>query len=205
MEEISKVVEKHFKTILILFATIVIAVPVIMYFIYNECFNRITADGMLSYVGAIITGATTLFVACVSLYQSQRSSEMNDELMAMQRRDKIRPALQMKLHKKDDDLFEIEISNTSCNYAYNIHLFEYLIVSEIKGYKTTKKNIVLGERTVPNAINIYDTNYYTNCEGYPKIIWLIFDDMDNNMLVQEFKLTANNRYVSTAAEYDICQ
>lgn len=194
-------IESHFK--LIVTICIIIAILAMLSIILiKSVFSNVSDDSMVSYIGTTITGIVSIFCSFLSLYENKKKTELEEEMSKLKYRDSIRPVLSVKLNKKEDDLFEIIIENISSNYAKNIYLYQYPILSDVKNRCIEEKLIVFSDRAVPNAISIDDDNYYTMENGYPKRLYLIFNDIDDNQLSQEFMLTPNNEYEALPIEYD---
>lgn len=194
-------IEKNFKLLIVICITITIIAILSVIFV-KQIFSNISDDSMVSYIGTIITGIVSILCSFLSLYENKKKTEAEEEISKLKYRDSIRPALSVKLNKIEDDLFKIIIENISSNYAKNIYLYQYPILSDVKNSCIEQKLIVFSDRTVPNAVSIDDDNYYTMENGYPKRLHLIFNDIDNNQISQEFMLTPNNEYEALPVEYD---
>lgn len=193
--------KKNFK--LFIFICIIITIlAVLSVIVVKKTFSNISDDSMVSYIGTTIAGIVSIFCSFLSLYENKKKTELQEEMSKWKYRDSIRPVLSVKLNKMENDLFEIIIENISSNYAKNIYLYQYPILSDVKNRCIKEKLIVFSDRTVPNAISIDDDNYYTMENGYPKRLNLIFNDIDDNQLSQEFILTPNNEYEALPVEYD---
>lgn len=127
-DKILQFVERHIKQIVILIALAAVCAPILVWLCYSVLptfiYTEITADGMLSYLGTIIGGGVSLFVAIVALYQAGVIHRLGQEQADLKRRQDICPSLQISLSIIGEGYF-LDIQNHSTNPAIGIYLFEY--------------------------------------------------------------------------------
>lgn len=204
-EVIAQCVEKHFWIMAIILATAAIAAPIVVWLFYSVfpafCSTEITADGMLGYIGTIVSGVLTFFLACVAIYQGKRNAELERELADWVRRNEMKPSLRISLIKLEDPtLFALSINNDGTSPALNVWLYDYPTFPIIRGGHSAEKRIGFGDT---DAAGFVIDPYYVewNEDEYPKKIDLIYRDIDNNVLAQTFKCVEGNEYEPQDAEY----
>lgn len=131
--------KKNFSTkLLFLFLVIVLALSIVApiatgiichFFLPSY---TITADGILAYFGAFISSFVAIVIAFISLLQSNKEMEHQDEREKENRLKDILPCLDVSVQKEGEDTFCITICNYSNAPAFNLHLFEYPPISYSK-------------------------------------------------------------------------
>lgn len=189
---------------LIVLTCVSIVAPVVIWLCYSiipiKIETEISADGMLGYCGSVISGTLSLFVAGIALYQSKKARDFEEEKSLKQRREQIKPCLQLIVEKADKSIFKLTIQNISSNSAIGVYLYEYLFLPIVKGNsKATKKFTVNGKSTV--LLNIDEFYCEFSKTGYPKNINLIYADIDNNLISEDYTLNSDDAYIITNIEY----
>jgi hypothetical protein len=156
---------------------------------------------MLTYVGTIIGSCATVFVAFIAIYQGQRTIQLEEMVDAQMRKSEICPSLQIQIEKIEKDFFEITIENNGSQPAIGIYIFEYPFIHNVKPKKAEKKKFIVG--TERAGVLSVDKSYIEyNSKGLPKIITLVFGDVDNNIISQEFCASnAGEEYEARQIEY----
>ncbi len=193
--DINKVVqfiEKKFMWIIVVILLISVLSPVIGCWLGGE---TLSTDGILSYVGSIITGIITLFVAGIALYQGKRAEMADKE----KRKIEIRPNLQIDIKEKENEIFEITIENYGKHPATGIWLYEYPLLSVIKSNDKATRIISFTKDSKAN-INIDESFYEEGKDSLPAEVYLTYGDIDNNLISQNFKLRSDG-YEAMELEY----
>lgn len=205
IRRIETFIDKHFTLFTILLAICVVAAP----FGARWCSLRfgtntkITADGLLNYLGTVFSGILTFFLACVAIYQSQKSAKFEELLNRQARLQEICPHLQIELKKKDGtegNVFDLTVENISPNPAIGVYIFEYSAFSHITGNGKSERKVAFGDAK-STILSIDECYYELNESHYPQYIILIFCDIDNNIIQQEFVCTSDLIYEPKDIEY----
>ncbi|NCE97591.1 hypothetical protein [Emergencia sp. 1XD21-10] len=176
-------IEKHFTWIIVVIILISVGSPVIACWLGKE---TLSTDGILSYVGSIITGIITLFVAGIALHQGKRAELVDKE----KRKNEIKPNLRIEVKEIENETFEIDIENFGNHHTIGVYLYEYPFSSVIRSNDMTKRIISFSRKTGVD-ISIDESFYERGKDSLPKEIYLIYGDIDNNLISQEFKLTSD--------------
>lgn len=203
---IYKVVEKHYKKIIIMLLILIIIVPILVWLFYSfldiPVYTDISADGMLGYLGSIIAAFASLLVAIVAVWQVKRTIDAEKQLASAERRKTICPSIQIEVKEllEADGVFELTIHNTSNYAAEGIWLYEYAFLPFIKPNESKKKRFSLG--TSAKGDLIVDESYCDiTTDGYPEVITLIYSDIYKNTISQDFICTEAHIYEGKECEY----
>lgn len=200
--------KKNFSTkLLFLFLVIVLALsviaPIATGIIYHLLFTSrrvFTADGILAYFGAFISSFVAIVIAFISLLQSNKEMERQDEKEKENRLKDILPCLNVSVQKEGEDTFCITICNYSNSPAFNLHLFEYPLFPIVSHKKErTRKFRLDSKQSVDLCI---ESSYFEiNRHGLPTSLQLLYNDKDGNLISQDFVWHHDTVYEKDPEEY----
>ena len=102
LERLTKFIEDHFRGVLTTALLVAVVVPLAVWLVHrafqrsDSCgFFGVSADGFLSYAGAIFSGFMSLLVAMIALVQGKRAAEAEEERAYETRRNEVRPSLKI--------------------------------------------------------------------------------------------------------------
>ena len=162
-----------------------------------------TAMGVLQYLGTLLCGTATVYVASKALTESKRANDLSDDLATSKRRQEIAPYLTPSVENRNANWIELHVTNQTGNPALGVLFNGYDFVSIIRGGKAVERFVSFGkceDHEIP-AIAIPASEIGETDEGYPRRIELIYCDIDNNVICQTFALTENYDYVQVSYEY----
>lgn len=169
--------EKHIKHIIFIILIAVLLLPIFIFLLYDVfpdiISTEISADGMLSYAGAVLGGFIALFIAFIGICQNEKQEFEEIE----KRKREIKPNLSIELYPIDE-YFQLIISNNGNTSALHIFLEDKYIFSLIKPNETKAVDL-----TVNEVFGVCLDECEKNCNfEYPKNIFLIYSDIDWNII-----------------------
>ena len=205
IDMLSSFFEKHFKKVIAVLVISILVVPIIIWLCYSVFPTFIptnfSADGLLNFFGTLVGSFSALLVGMVALYQGKKTIDITEELEIQKRRDEIRPYLQVQLCCIDRNLFEIIIVNHSTHPAIGVYIFENALFSAVSGSETKRKQLSFGEYN-STILAVDDYWYELNQNNYPKSINIVYFDVDNNIISQDFRyIGAGNPYEASNIQY----
>ena len=203
--QLTNFIESHFHSILTTSLLCIIAVPLVIWLIPSifECndsrsFFGVSADGLLTYIGAIFSGLMSLLVAIVALVQGKRVAEADDERVREARRNEVRPSLQIEVKADKERSFSLTIENL-CDYAaLDVYLFTAPFVRVVSKGRKIKKKFSIGYMS-PNIFVVDESECSLNANGLPKELFFCFEDVDGNTWTQEFRYNVDGYFSSDGA------
>lgn len=184
IKDIQRKHKKHqhiFLIVIGIVAFILIVAPIVRHFVCGS----FSGDGLLGYYGSIIGSAISLAVAYSAYIQSKQLAEAEEDRAREQRWAEIRPSLQIKVERIENDTYCLYITNNSKYNAINVFLYEYAFLPNVPANKTARKFFTESENISKYQ---YVDPYYFNglCDDLPKTLWLTYSDIDNNQMQTEF-------------------
>jgi hypothetical protein len=210
-QSIANFIKKHLIKCIVFFIICAVVMPIIVMLAYRYSWhliqpNEITADGMLSYIGAIFGGALTLFVAIIAIAQGYSTFRSESERLYKKRRDHIIPNLQIAL--RYDEKIELQISNLGDYAAINIYTYGYSFLFHfIKAGDTRTIKISFEDASENETESAIDgLGFGIDEDDFLKKINLFYSDIDNNYYNQYFVRDSANGtnsycYDALPAEY----
>ena len=175
--------------------------------LHFESLTKITADGLLAYLGVVIASFLSALGIAAAFYQMRKQHEYDCIQDIEQRKREIAPHLLLKIENEDEYLV-CSITNLNKYPAMDLYLFQYRFCDVILGNATERIKLVFSchKNDVPDAIRIEDAavNFSLKENEFPPEIDLIFGDIDDNTILQTFKLSKEDNkltYYSTSIEY----
>ncbi len=195
---------RYFGVMIVVYVAVVVIIPILVCIIKSLLMHKIvmdiSTDGLLSYFISAVCGLLTLVLSMIAVLQSEKIAQMEDERAIETRRSEVLPHIHVHLKRKDEDVFELTVHNYGENTATDMYLFEYMFFPYIRGHESVAKEI--SYNVEKNAFSVADPSFLKlNAEGYPSYIQLIYKDMDQNMISQEFRYISDAEYESQQAEY----
>lgn len=189
-------VKNHALKISFIFVLIVVIVPIIFWAIMHFAFKRImTIDALLGYAGSVIGGCISLFIAFIGIFENEKRKEEQERLQSDLRRLQIKPILSLKYEFNEDSTSIVfTINNASDNKAFFVYFYDKSIASfiDISHPRTIKVSI---DDYNTDANVILDSKYCpTNDLGLPKTITLVYTDIDNNTIMQDFRYCTDESF-----------
>lgn len=176
-------------------AFILIVAPIVRHFVCGS----FSGDGLLGYYGSIIGSAISLAVAYSAYVQSKQLAEAEEDRAREQRWAEIRPSLQIKVERIENDKYRLYITNSSKYNAINVFLYEYAFLPNVPANKTVEKIFTESENT--SKYQYVDPYYFDGlCDDLPKTLWLTYSDIDGNQMQSEF-IRRCGIYESTPPDY----
>lgn len=204
INNIVKIIEKYYKTILIVAAMTVVLVPVLVWLFYSVLDIRIetdiSADGMLAYIGTIFNSIISLFIIFLSIYESKKRTDLEEEKRIDIRRKEIHPDLYISINKLVANKYSLKISNCSDNSAVDVYVYEYRIFPVVKANSDVCKEIFLGGDN-EKGIVIDESYFDLNDDEYPKAIVLGYYNTDHEMVTDTFRCIGDGLYQRRETEY----
>lgn len=179
--------------IIIILLLIPIITVLIYYFLGSEGDTIISADGILSYCSASIGSIASLILAGVAIYQGYDSQKTHEELERQKRRSDIYPYFSIVVNKSEE-VYEMIITNSSCNTAEKIYLFDCMVLDRLEPGNTKSVKFTYNEEMAISGV-VYVESYkmrFTE-KGYPKLILLQCCDIDGNNLAIEYIVSDKNK------------
>lgn len=194
-ELISIFIEKHLKKGVLILVVATILIPFIVWLLYALppiIHTDISADGILAYLGVVLSGSVSLLVACIALYQSNKIVELQKEVDLENRLDKILPRLQINIEHKND-YYTISVINYGEFPAIQIYLYEYLLFQTVEINKKKSKHFSFNSEN-KSILNVDE--FYFNINDRSQIMGLeiYYYDVDGNFIAQEFTLNDDGGY-----------
>lgn len=188
---------KHNNGYIVVFVVITLIVsvlsPIIIQMVHKQ---RLSPDGLLSYLGALLGGIISLFIAYIGIKETRKAT---DKSMILQKEsfDKQYGTLLNKRLAQIKPFLELKIND---GYIYITNYSEYpalncLIDSDL--FENSLQSIVKNEEI--KIAEIIDNN------DYPSSISLIYRDVDGNMLAEDYKMIiiADKRmYELSSSDYE---
>lgn len=205
LERLTKFIEDHFRGVLTTALLVAVVVPLVVWLVHrafqrsDSCsFFGVSADGFLAYAGAIFSGFMSLLVAMIALVQGKRAAEAEEERAYETRRNEVRPSLKIGVKPLGKNLFVLTIEN-HCDYAaLDVYLFTEPFARVVCKNKIFEKQFSIG-CVASNVFAVDETECGLTADGMPKMLWLCFGDIDNNVWEQEFHYTSDGCYFSSEA------
>lgn len=183
--------EQHTLRYIALLIVIAILIPVFVWLCYSVfpavIETEITADGMLTYLGAIVGSIASLTLAAVAIRQNQLNQEIQEDAAIKKRQDDIRPEIYVKV-KENGDSYDLILKNNSSHTASNIYLFDIAILG-LLGPGSEKRVKFTFDETNGSGFFIDGIDMRRNEEGFPTYILLQCYDEDRNLLVVEYTVS----------------
>lgn len=197
-------IAKHFGMITV----VIIALYVLGLILYVSPSHPCTINNatLLDYFGNFLLGLITILLGIVALHQSYEASRFQYELEDEKRKRTIMPNLRLHI-RKNADLYAISLSNYSDYRADHVYLFEESFCPYVlKGDQPIERNCAflgISEPSENSNADIFVHSMYCEEEtdGFPKLINLIFSDVDGNLISQEFAFCPEGEYEITSTEY----
>ena len=171
-------------TSLILLTTCYLAVPCGIWIIHHRIPEQIcgnfSADGLLSYAGAIFGWLPTLILSLLTIDQARKNTELQEILEIDRKRQAIFPDLYINCNEEN----HINIINYSTNTANNL-------VISCDEYCGDEFHILPGNGTLKFEL-----------EYFPSRILLTYGDSIGSCIRREF-VKSENKYILIKTEYDM--
>ncbi len=194
----SNFIEKQIFWLSLGIGSMVIIVPLLLFFAKIDCNSYISRGDFLNYFGTIISALVSFIVAIVALSQSKKSEifQTNREIVSRQR--SIKPHIQIVVEKVDENSISIHMTNNGACSATHILLFEHQFLQAIRPYATETITVQRNELELWCADWGKELKFTSN--NYPNYLELHYYDIDLNDIYQEFKHAGGGIY-ETQKEY----
>lgn len=197
IKRMAKWVKKHLLKIIVIMIVLLIAPPVLVWLCYNAenpiIITKITADGMLGYLGNILVGSASVVVAVVAVFQAAVFHDDEVERTIDARIDEIRPNLFLEIEKKNKG-FSVVISNGGKYRAIGVWLFASEFSPLIEADKRVKRRVGFCDEPADGYLTVETDFYELSEDGYPKKICLYYKDIDHNLYEQIFRWQGGDSY-----------
>ncbi len=191
----------HILVAIVLFLFIAPIVVCVCYSVFStQTTTGITADGMLSYIGVIITSVVSVLACTIAIYQSKRAEDLQEEQEIKKRRNEICPSINISCEINSEGLYLLSLENIGKYSAVGIYWNTGLLVQNLKGGERKSLRFKrdglkeLMECDVNTKAEWYD-------DRYPQKIDLFFNDVDRNGICQSFQITTDLIYQGDLPEY----
>lgn len=180
---------KHIGAILLIVITICVLIPLFVHLCYDGSGNvliktEITADGMLGYLGASVGSVVALAIALIGICREKKHEEEAEELRKDNRKNEIRPRFHIEFKLREDGCFDVVLSNHNKHPAFDIYFVDRNILPFVKEGNPKKIKVCFDFSN--DALDAY----YFDCDldgDYPKDFYLIYTDIDGNIISEKFK------------------
>ncbi len=191
---VSFVSDKYLIIAIILLGTMLM-IPIGMTFFYSLLKTELfTPDGILSYIGVIVTNTISLLSCLIAIHQSQRSADLQEEMFIQQRKNEIFPHIVVKLeYSNENDEYTISLINMGKYPAIGITLGTEKITDRLVQERAFTKKISVEELQVFTYPTSTKNNDWVD-EIYPKILEIYCCDIDGNDIVQIYRYTSDMGY-----------
>lgn len=209
MDVVQKIIAwciKHKLFALCMFLILLFIVPIVIFLFYDVfpqvIKTHITADGMLSYFGAVLGSIVALSIAIIGVYRDKKREEEAEDLRIVNRRRDINPNFYIDLQLKERDYFDLTITNCGKYIASDIYFIDRNVLPFIKNGQSKTIKICFDF-----TVEVKDAYYFEyELDGYyPKDILLIYSDIDRNLVSEKFKHfyeDGKHLYKSLGPEYE---
>ncbi len=201
LDKMASYLSQHIVSVLTAWILAIIFVPIIIYLfkIAIDVFLsiNITTDKALDYWGVIVSGIPTILISLISLWQSNRALEKDDE----RRRNNIRPTFFIEVKEPKDKMFKLNIKNVSEHKALRLEIFNSELADIINGNLDIEKVISLDKNICESDHIVCDeTLCELNDKGYPTEIDLRYYDIDGNEYSEQYKCRSDFKYLLKSSE-----
>ena len=180
-DKIANIIEKKFGVIIVVFLILAVGFPVVVWLCYSvvscKIYTDISADGMLGYLGTVLGSFSSVFVAFIAIYQSNRSVHLEELSNYRLRKKEICPSLQIEINIIQKNIYELQITNYGQCTAIDIYIFEYAFIHHVSAGETKRKRFTVGISKC-GVLSIDESYIEINSGGFPQIITLVYGDID---------------------------
>lgn len=188
----------------IIFTLLFFTVPFVIGFLWDKCdimeWTSVTADGILTYLGCVITVYAMCYEIQKSIEANKQILEQNADLEYLRRRTEICPKFVIFVSKCGCNLYDLEILNISNNVAMDIFLCGTEFKEYLKGGEKFETIISIGAND--NAEFQLSHDIKMSADDMPKQLSLTYSDCDNHTANLNFTHYRDNFYCSGNPQYD---
>ena len=202
--------QKNISIIIIVFIVLVVIIPFVIWFIMHFCFGKlVTIDGVLGYIGSVVGGVSALVVAFIGIKKEKDIQENKEEKQIELRRQAIKPTINLTFKMEEDEEGNEIIIYTFSNHS-DFHALNPYFETVNAGAYISKNHPLKISVSINNKSCLSDF-YLTKSENdlfenkLPKTVSLVFTDMDNNVIMQDFECYfEDGKYLYLPKEIEYC-